>query len=388
MELDPAEIVATAQPMPVLAVARDLGAIEETWRAFERRALGTPYQRFDWVKAWGSTLGSVEGSELVVVTVELAQEPVALLPFAIRRLGGLRIASFPGGKHANFNMPLYAQDRWSLDLHGGPQAFFDQVAAAIGDIDLFDLRNQPVTWNRVPNPLAQAGGQPSPSFGYARRLEADFDAMFGRILSADGRKKLRKKERSLSKAGPVRLITAGDEATRQQILTAFIEQKRSRMAEIGITNPFDAPGAFEFLDRGSRLPEDGGRPAITLFALAAGDRIVAAFGAATNEQHCCGMFTSFDQSPDVVRWSSGEQLMVQILRQCCEGRLVSFDLGVGEAGYKDTYTPDEIALVDTFWPTSRAGQLAVWGFAAAFKAKRWVKRSPFLMRCIHKLRLS
>lgn len=386
MELDPAEIVATARPTPVLTVARDLETIAQTWRAFERRAQGTPYQRFDWVASWASTLGSVEGSELVVVTVELAQEPVALLPFAIRRLGALRIASFPGGKHANFNMPLYAQDRWSLDLHGGPQAFFDQVAAAIGGIDLFDLRNQPLTWNGLPNPLTRTGGQPSPSFGYARRLESDFDLMFGRILSADGRKKLRKKERSLGEAGPVRLVTASDEATRQQILAAFIEQKRSRMAQIGITNPFDAPGAFAFLDRGSRLPEAGGRPAITLHALAAGDRIVAAFGAATNERHCCGMFTSFDQSPDVVRWSSGEQLIVQILRQCCEGRLATFDLGVGEAGYKDTYTPDEIALVDTFWPTSRAGRLASWGFAAALKAKRWVKRSPLLMRWVYKLR--
>src|SRR5690606_39534326 len=64
--------------------------------------------------------------------------------------------------------------------------------------------------------------------------------------------------------------------------------------------------------------------------LAAGERIVATYGAAISAERFCGMFTSFDTAEDVFRWSPGDLMLHHLVGLMSARGLKVFDLGVGE----------------------------------------------------------
>ena len=63
-----------------------------------------------------------------------------------------------------------------------------------------------------------------------------------------------------------------------------------------------------------------------------------------------------------------------------------FDLGVGEARYKDEACEIVEPLFDSAFAVTLKGRLAAWAFLAARRAKRSVKRSPRLKALHARLR--
>ena len=87
---------------------RGLAAAERVWRTAEAGgAEYSPYQRFDWVSAFVSTVTPKADIRLASIS-DSSGRPALLLPLAIRREAGLNIATTIGGKHANFNLPIFA----------------------------------------------------------------------------------------------------------------------------------------------------------------------------------------------------------------------------------------------------------------------------------------
>src|SRR3954454_13450705 len=77
----------------------DLAAAEPLWRTLEAEGVGSPYQRFDWVRAYVESLAAHERFEpRIIVIRDAADSPILLLPFAVRQRRGLRTASIIGGK--------------------------------------------------------------------------------------------------------------------------------------------------------------------------------------------------------------------------------------------------------------------------------------------------
>src|SRR5918998_3186228 len=90
-------------------VIEALAAVESLWRSFENEAICSPYQRFDWVQSFARALAATEGFGMRVLLVRDGdRRPLLLLPLALRRQHGVTIASFVGGKQANFNLPIAA----------------------------------------------------------------------------------------------------------------------------------------------------------------------------------------------------------------------------------------------------------------------------------------
>src|SRR5262245_25774414 len=136
-------------------VFNDMGAAEPFWRRLEgRRALLTPYQRFDLLAAWQQHVGGRSGIAPFIVTgFDQGGEPLFLWPLGRAQLGPLRLVRFLGSKHANFNIGLWRRellaDITTADLHG----VFSRVADH--GIDLAVLCSQPLSWDGIANPFAQ-----------------------------------------------------------------------------------------------------------------------------------------------------------------------------------------------------------------------------------------
>lgn len=375
-ELALAPRAAAAPPAFSAEILRDFGAAEAPWRELEASGIASPYQRLDWQRTYATAMGAGGRWEPCLILLRDHTGRAALmLPLAIDRRAGLRVAAPIGGKHANYHLPLMAS---GAALPSPAELRF--VLRDVGRrqrIDAYSFSNLPPSWHGTANPLA-ARGRPSPSNGYRLALCADAEEVFRRALSKEARKKIRQKDKKLRERGPVAHLVARSLEEADRIVAAFLEQKRARMRELGVANPFEDAATQAFLRAAARAGLAEGRPAIELHALTLGERIVATFGAAVDDLRCCGMLTAFDADPEIARASPGELLMLEVIRyQCRRGRRF-FDLGVGEARYKSSLCDEVEELVDAILPVTLPGRAYAAAATGFTQAKRLAKRSRWL----------
>ncbi len=389
MTAAPALVEPSATPlapvMPLGALEAEIARVDvfvslpeahRDWVDLETTVCASPYQSFAFAEAWFSTVGAATGAQpFIVVAREASGQPAALLPLARRRLGPLSVAAFHGGKDSNFNLGLYRPDRlWSA---GALRSLLRAAARATpARVDCFALLNQPRSWQGVRNPICALGGRPSPSFAYKSELPLSFAAWRDAHDSKEAQKKLRKLARRLEGIGPIAHVVARDEAEALRILDAFIDEKRQRTRAGGPASPYASEPARAFLGRLAIQGLAEGRPALELHALRLGDRIVATFGALPGGGRLSGLILAYDSHPDVARCGPGRLLLRNVVRSAIERGFETFDLGVGEARYKNEVCESTEALFDSFVPASALGRAATPAFVFKQNLKRRAKRSP------------
>jgi len=362
-------------------------AAEPYWRTLERQnALATPYQRYEFMSLWHHHIGAAAGvTPFIVVGSDDMGNPLFLWPFGRRRVAQLRVVEFLGGKHANFNMGL-----WHRDAAGSVDDIDLRAALAQldGRADALLLTNQPLTWQGATNPFALLPHQGSASFGFSGPLVADFESLLRARTNSAMRKKVRKKQRALAEYGAISFERVTDAAAARRVLDTFFKQKNERMHARGISDVFAAPEVRRFIEAAVMERTAKGDPVVELYALSVGGVITATFGGTTAGDRFCGMFNSII-SGRLSHESPGELLLLDVVRDCCERGLTTFDLGVGEAQYKGLFCGNADPLFDSFLPLSRAGAVLTGAAQIAALVKRTIKHTPALwslVRAVRRLR--
>lgn len=370
-------------PMPAIdsRIARveifdDMAAAEPHWRALERgNSLATPYQDFDFLNSWHRHVGAGAGiTPFIVVAFNASGTPLFVWPLGRRTFARRHVVEFLGGSHANFNMAVWHRDAVAKIAAADLRAVLDRLS---GQADILRLTNQPLTWAGTTNPFALLPQQPSPNFGFSGALSRDFDVLLLARTKASDRKKMRKKERALAGYGDVRFERARSKQDVRRVLDAFFKQKSARMRALGIADVFAAPGVRRFIEAASTEPAAGFNPPIELYTLSVNNIIVATMGGMVGGGRFCAMFNSIAQGHYAIE-SPGEQLILNLVKNCCERGLATFDLGIGEAQYKALFCSDTEPLFDSYLPLTASGRLLAFAFAAAAAIKRAIKQRPML----------
>ena len=129
-------------------------------------------------------------------------KPVLLLPLVRKKVGPLHVGFFMGGKHTNFNLPVWRPEHLKQPA-AGLNALLEGLRRNGPRLDLLVLLNQPATWQGTANPMLHAPHGESASRAYSGELQSDFEALLKERMGANSRKKLRQKERQLAALGPV-----------------------------------------------------------------------------------------------------------------------------------------------------------------------------------------
>ena len=361
-----------------------MASAEPHWRALEHAdSLATPYQRYDFLKLWQRHVGSEAGiNPFIVVGFNVSREPLFLWPFGSRHVGSMVSLEFLGGKHANFNMAIWRRDVAATIEAKELRKALRQLA---GRADFIKLTSQPLTWGGATNPFALLPNQRAPNYGFSGALVPDFDALLRARTNAEARKKMRKKERTLGSFGELRFKRAIAPDDVRRVLDAFFKQKSARMRGIGVPDAFAVPGVRRFIEAAATEPVDGSEPLIELYALSVDDIIVATMGGIVGNGRFCAMFNSIIQGRFAVE-SPGKQLIVKLVRSCCERGLDTFDLGIGEARYKNLLCGDAEPLFDSYLPLSPAGRIIAFALAIGAATKRAIKQRPALWSAVGTLR--
>ena len=366
-----------------VAVFDDMAAAEGPWRALEGSgSLATPYQGYDFLNHWQAHLGTdANMAPAIVVAFNPAKSPLFLLPLGQRRVGGLRALEFLGGKHANFNMGLWRRD---VAASIGAPELRTMMRELSSRADLLMLTAQPLTWGGVTNPLALLSHQRSANAGFSCALIPDFEALFRARTNSATRKKMKKKERGLAAMGEVRFERATDPRQVNRVLDAFFKQKSARMRLLGQPDVFADPAVRRFI--AAVAEPDGKRVApAELYALSVDDMIVATMGGIVAGGRFCAMFNSIHGGRYAAE-SPGEQLIVHLVKNCCERGLDTFDLGVGQSRYKHLFCEDSEPLFDSYLPLTAAAHLPAFALRAGASAKRVLKEHPAMWSAVRSLR--
>jgi CelD/BcsL family acetyltransferase involved in cellulose biosynthesis len=169
------------------------------------------------------------------------------------------------------------------------------------------------------------------------------------------------------------------------VIDTFFKQKSARMRTLGMSDAFSLPGVRRFIEAAATEQLLDGKPLIELYALSVDDIIVATMGGIVGNGRFCAMFNSIIQGRFSVE-SPGEQLILRLVRSCCERELLTFDLGIGEARYKNLLCGDAEPLFDSYIPLSAAGRLPALAFAFGAATKRAIKTQPALWSLVGKFR--
>jgi CelD/BcsL family acetyltransferase involved in cellulose biosynthesis len=378
MKLVAAPALAGAPPRPFadLKIVDDVAEAEAAWAELYAEGLATPYQSRAFAETWLQTIGRTNAVEpLIVVARDETGRPSAILPLGVRRVMGVRLAEFVGGKHANFHMGVYRRD---LAVERGTILDLLRRVSSAARVDAFLFINQPLTWRDRANPFAALPRQESPSLGHSTRLQGNYRAWLDAHYSNAAQKKLRKKARRLAEIGATAFVSARDQATASALLSAFFAHKSAQAKETGFSNDFDEAGAVQFLEAAAKERSADGKPLIELHGLWCGDRIVAVFGGLAHASRFSGMLTSYDQDSEIARSSPGELLIHEVIRDLTTRGFTAFDLGVGEARYKNACCEIEEPLFDTAIGFTLAGRTAAGFFRGGRGVKRWVKRRAWV----------
>jgi len=342
-----------AVPAPSTRIARvdvieDMAAAEGVWRTLQRAdTVATPYQHYDLLALWQQHIGAAQGiTPFIVVAYDGTGAPMCLLPLGRRKRGAFHVVEFLGGKHANFNMGLWRRDIVASVTADDLRDIIKVLSSR--RVDALVLLDQSLTWQGTTNPFALLPHQPAPDFGYSGALTPDFETVMRTRTNASARKKMRSKERKLAEHGQVHFQRVAEAAEARRVLDAFFKQKSARMGYKGQPDVFAAPDVRRFLEAAAsdRLVQ-GEEPVIELYSLSVDDIVVATMGGIAGGGRFCGMFNSIIHGRFAAE-SPGEQLLVNIVRTCCDRGLITFDLGAGKARYKGLFCPDAEILFDSF----------------------------------------
>ena len=365
-------------------IVSDLAAAESIWRALEAPdQVSTPYQRFDLLSAWQRDVGARDhATPLIVVARDAEQRPLLLLPLALRHTLGVRVATFMGGKHTTFNMPLMDRDFAARASAGD----LDTLLAGLrghGSVDALALTQQPQRWCDLANPLAQWPHQPS--VNDCPVLLMPRGAAPTALLSNSFRKRLKSKEKKLQALPGYRYMVADSDAEITELLDWFFRTKPVRMAEQKLPNVFAEAGVDAFVRSACMARLGCGHRAIEIHALRCDAEIIALFAGVADGARFSMMFNTYTLSENA-RWSPGLILMRSIIDHYAREDFRALDLGIGSDDYKRMFCKDDEPIFDSFMPLTARGRVAATAMAAVGRAKHAVKHSPALFRLAQQLR--
>lgn len=366
-------------------VLRDMVDAEIQWRAFETAEfLSTPYQRFELLNAWQQTIGRDEGATVfVVMAYDSDNEPVMLLPLAVSREHGAKVARFIGGKHPTFNMAMWRRDFAQTATRDD----IDLIIAAITEqpehVDVLAFTQQPERWLGIANPVASFSGQPStnpcPLLTMVPGCKPEDR------ISTSTRRRLRNKERKLQALPGYRYFIATTDEDINRLLDAFFIIKPQRMALSKLPDVFSDDSTIDFVRYACLAKLANGSRAIELHALECDSEVISIFACVADGERFSTMFNTYTISENA-RYSPGLILLRYMIDHFADQGYSSVDFGVGSDEYKRTFCKDNEPLIDAYIPLTARGKLAALGMSSLTHAKRLVKQNPALMQMAQILR--
>ncbi|NJM30460.1 MAG: GNAT family N-acetyltransferase [Rhizobiales bacterium] len=355
---------------------RVLGSIEaaaESWRALEREGASSLYQSYDWCAAWLATVGAAMGVAPRIVVIEAADgQPVAVLPFQLRKKFGTVILEWLGAPHVGYGYGLFAKDflpRAGVWFAQSLPAIFE----TIGEADLVLLQEMPEALHGACHPLVRLFNLRGANRSFAMALRENYDELYATKRSGETRRSNRKRDHKLADLGILEFGLPSTPVETAQVLDHMFADQANRLAESGVYGVF---GETEqaFIRKLAEVPG-----LLAPFCLKLDGRILAVMLGGIHGGNYWALISSLADGPER-RFSPGDAALRRTIEACCARGLTRFDFSAGDTSYKPQWADVEIGLHCFVGARRLRGLPLASAYAAAILVKGLVKRNGTLRR--------
>jgi len=354
------------------------------WCELEKSAVTTVFQSHAWVSSWCRTAAPALAETPVIVTGRDEGGKLAfILPLSITHQLGMRWLGWLGQSHAGYGFGIYRRDVIARLDAKALRRLFRHIAAMRPGLAGCRLKKQPLTWNGVANPFALLTRAPSPFVATAFDLKPDFESLMSANFSSKKRSELRRTLSQLRKQSPVTIEIASTPEQRLRAFAAFQDQKSAQIAADGRASPFaTAPIAAFYRDY---LASDATAAQAAIGTMTVGSEIAAVDIAVIFQDRIYGLNRSM-KAGDIRKSSPGRHVNSALIERAFAQACAVYDLGPGEASYKDDWNGHTVPMFSTEFPLAIPGMIAAPAFVAAAHATAALKRQPNLWNALDRLR--
>jgi len=331
------------------------------------------FQSREFLDIWLDTIGKASGVEPCFVVVRDAdRRPVLYLPLIIETKFNVRLLRFMDCGVADYNAPIVAADR-TLSRQEFHDVWAD-VLALLPGFDVIDLKKIASDVAGAFNPLTYLDCTPFGDSGHAIALTRLRDQTDTRRAVVRLRRKLQTHAKGLSQIGEPRFIVNPDAAEAAPVAERLLELKRQKFQRTSTPDFLSAPGVERFY-REMMSPGRLGTIA-HLSALTIGDTVASAHLGFIGRGRFYYIFPAYDTA--FGRYRVGHLLMQHLVDQSAAQGFDAFDLGIGDASYKNKWATHHLALHSHERAATAAGRVylqmrRVRRFVSASGIRTWFK---------------
>ncbi len=384
-----AEVAAGVAPDISLRISTDLAAVADEWRQFERVALLTPFQTYEWLAAWQRHIGMRNGVVPAIVIGRFADGAIAfILPLAIDPRHALKRLCWLGQDLCDYNAPLLARDFTARVTPENFRALWRQLEAKIQSEpqtrhDWIEFEKMPETIGGAINPFTCFELTPNANSAHIMRLGGDWEALYRAKRSSATRRHDRAKRRHMAQFGDISFVTAADAAAATAVLETLMRQKSLSFARKGISDMFARPGCREFFLDLAANPATRHLVHVSRVEIGAIDA-AANFGIVHGD--CYYHILSSYCDGKLAHFGPGALHLRELIGYAIARGLTTFDFTIGDERYKSEWCDTRLQLFDYTAAATWRGWPASALSAARRRLKRYIKQTPVIWRLASQFR--
>jgi len=310
------------------------------------------FQSREFLDIWLDTIGKASRVEPCFVVVRDADgRPVLHLPLIIETKFNVRLLRFMDCGVADYNAPIVAADR-TLSRQEFHDVWAD-VLALLPSFDVIDLKKIATDVAGAVNPLTYLDCVPFGESGHVIALTRLRDQTDTRRAVARQRRKLQTHAKGLSQIGEPRFIVNPDASEAAPLIERLLELKRRKYQRTSTPDFLTAPGVEHFY---RQMMSPGRLGTIShLSALTIGDTVASAHLGFIGRGRFYYIFPAYDTQ--FGRYRVGHLLLQHLIDQSVTQDFDTFDLGIGDASYKNKWATHRVALHSHQRAVTAAGRI-------------------------------
>ena len=346
--------------------------LESIWVEFEKTAIGTPFQYYNWLSHWQATVGRpLYSIEPYIITVKNNEQVLAIIPLGIRRSMGISILEWIGGINADYMGFLFHSEWiWKYnDFHKLWKEILDNLPA----FDLIHLQRQLNKIRGFDNPFANQFTRPHNTKSYQTTLEPSWDNHYQTRLKKKIRADSRRQRHRLEQLGQLQFLVAEKRKQKSEIIKVMMQQKSHRYQDTGVWNMLAVPEYQKFYIGLANLNYDHNKVHCSALLV---DKIMIATHVGLVDRDTFYYTMPAHKGGDWKRFSSGRLLLENLMEWSIENNLKYFDFTVGEELYKKIWCDTETQLFETLQSITLKGRI----YILSEYLKRHIKQIPWVVQ--------
>ncbi|MCZ4345955.1 GNAT family N-acetyltransferase [Devosia neptuniae] len=365
--------VADAHGAISVVVSHDLAEVEAVWRELTDKAIESPGQSFDFIRAWVAHRKIASADQRYVVG-RVDGAAVALLPLHRKRVHGLPIMTWFPGANAGCYAPVADYDRLAALGSAGRCALWTEMTSALDGADVVYLRSIPT----------EVGGHQGlfDELGATLAVETLYRSQYGSWEECDKlqrnksrRKHDRQQRDRLTAMGAVSFAEINNGDDTQCAIETMFRQRSARFKAQGIRDTFVQDGLISFYHD---LAAAGSGVDVRLHVLRLDDQIVAVrYNVVHNERMFC-LISSMSDDVAIQNGSPGKQCLLRVMQSVFDNGTAVFDMGSGFTDEKRHWCNVQIPLQQHYIGLTRQGALIVKAHQIFQKTRARIKASKRL----------